>query len=563
MNAERLLTHYEKIADTPDAVAHLRSFVLHLAVRGKLVAQDVDDEPSADLLKKIATEKARLIKAGKFQEPRTFVRINRDDLPFVPAAHWGWARLIDIARPSYGYAFPSSQFNSTKTGVPLIRIRDISHTDTEAYFDGDFDSAYLVRAGDYLVGMDGDFNLRQWQGKDGLLNQRVMRINGWRCGVNPEYAKLPLQFVLKHLHGETSLTTVKHLSAKQVNGIELPLPPIAEQDRIVAKVDELMALCDRLEVARQTREASRDKLTAASLARLNAPEPKTFKADARFALDALLALTTRSDQIKALRQTVLNLAVRGKLVPQESHDEPASELLKRVAKLKAQLGQRKKSPGKVNTEQKQFDAPSGWAWTQMGEAFSIRTGFAFKSSSYADKGTLIFRVTNFDRDGAFDLSDAVFFPTRNIDKKFSRYLLEANEILMVMVGATVGKTTIVTEEILPALLNQNMWRIRSFGSLMASRFEYILIKATNQNIQGLTQSTHGHFAMSDYEKREICIPPLAEQHRIVAKVDELMGLCDQLEASLSAASNVRNHLLQALLAEALAPAVERELAAAE
>ena len=117
----------------------------------------------------------------------------------------------------------------------------------------------------------------------------------------------------------------------------VPLPPLAEQHRIVAKVDELMGLCDRLEAARASREATRDRLAAASLARLNAPDPETFQADARFALDALPALTTRPDQIKHLRQTILNLAVRGKLVPQDPNDEPASELLKRIAKEKARL----------------------------------------------------------------------------------------------------------------------------------------------------------------------------------------------------------------------------------
>src|SRR6185312_15948270 len=100
--------------------------------------------------------------------------------------------------------------------------------------------------------------------------------------------------------------------------ILFPLPPIAEQHRIVAKVDELMGLCDRLEAARTGREAVRDRLGAASLARLNAPDPETFQDDAPFALDALPALTTRPDQIKALRQTILNLAVRGKLVPQDA-----------------------------------------------------------------------------------------------------------------------------------------------------------------------------------------------------------------------------------------------------
>jgi type I restriction enzyme S subunit len=157
--------------------------------------------------------------------------------------------------------------------MPLIRIRDISNSDTEAYFEGPYDPAYIVTAGDYLVGMDGDFNLRRWSGPDALLNQRVMRINGWRCGVNPEFLKLPLQFILDHLHGETSLTTVKHLSAKQVNGIELPLPPLAEQHRIVAKVDELMALCDRLEASLASGETTSRRLLDALLAEALAAEP--------------------------------------------------------------------------------------------------------------------------------------------------------------------------------------------------------------------------------------------------------------------------------------------------
>ncbi|MFN3591101.1 MAG: restriction endonuclease subunit S, partial [Thermaurantiacus sp.] len=262
MNAERLLALYERVADAPDAIARLKRFVLDLAVRGRLVPQDPNDEPASELLKRIAAEKARLVKAGEFREPRSAVLIKRDELPFTPPPCWGWAKLTEIAQPSYGFAFPSSHFNGDRRGMPLIRIRDISRTETEAHFDGPYDMAYLVRAGDYLVGMDGDFNLRRWNGPDGLLNQRVMRINGWRCGIDPEFVRLPLQMVLDHLHGDTSLTTVKHLSAKQVNGIEIPLPPLAGQRRIVAKVEELMAVLDGLEAARQAREATRDRFTA-------------------------------------------------------------------------------------------------------------------------------------------------------------------------------------------------------------------------------------------------------------------------------------------------------------
>jgi type I restriction enzyme S subunit len=253
-------------------------------------------------------------------------------------------------------------------------IRSSSSSDTVAYFEGAFDPFYIVKKGDFLVGMDGDFNVRKWAGGDALLNQRVMRMRNWSAEVLPDYVALPLQFILDHLHGETSLTTVKHLSAKQVNGIEIPLPPLAEQRRIVAKVDELMALCDRLEGARARREAMRDRLTAATLARLTATETdaETFPTQARFALQTLPTLTTRPDQIKTLRQTILNLAVRGKLVAQDPTDEPAAELLKRIAK---EVASKRKTMGlrpqdalpMVDESDTPFELPVGWAWARFPE----------------------------------------------------------------------------------------------------------------------------------------------------------------------------------------------------
>jgi type I restriction enzyme, S subunit len=524
MNAERLLAHYERTADAPNAIARMRRFVLALAARGMLVPRDPNDEPAAELLKRIAAEKARLVKAGEFREPTSFVRIDRKDLPFVPAPHWVWARLIDIAGPSYGFAFPSSQFNSSKQGMPLIRIRDISSTDTEAYFDGDYDPAYLVTASDYLVGMDGDFNLRRWKGKDGLLNQRVMRINGWRCGVDPEFIKLPLQFVLDHLHRETSLTTVKHLSAKQVNGIEVPLPPLAEQHRIVAKVDELMALCDRLEAARAVWEAARDRLTVASLARLNAPDPDTFRDDAHFALDALPALTARADQVKHLRQTILNLAVRGKLGENTEGD-----------------------------------------FKPVGEYRSLQNGYAFKSEWFTKQGIRLLRNANIGH-GKIRWDEAVFLPPER-EKEFERFLLNEGDIVLtldrpfIVTGTKVARMTTAD---LPSLLLQRVGRFVEKVAGLSDDYLFMWINSPHFNEQIDPGRSNGvpHISSKQVEAAKIFVPSAAEQHRIVAKVEELMELCDRLEASLSTADNTRRRLLDAVLAEALAPAelVDRQAA---
>jgi len=180
---------------------------------------------------------------------------------------------------------------------------------------------------------------------------------------------------------EEARSLIPGISREDVERFAVPLPPLAEQHRIVAKVDELMALCDRLEAARTAREATRDRLAAASLARLDAPDPETFQADARFVLNALPALTTRPDQIRQLRRTILNLAVRGKLVPRDPNDEPASELLKRIAAKKAQLVKagkmRDTSSAKYDqTPSNYLPLPDTWEHATVAEVSYLRSGVA-------------------------------------------------------------------------------------------------------------------------------------------------------------------------------------------
>jgi type I restriction enzyme S subunit len=532
--------------------------VLDLAVRGKLVPQDPNDEPASDLLKRIAAEKARLLRVGEFQEPRSFVRIDRNDLPFVSPPLWAWVRLIEIARPSYGFAFPSTQFNSARRGKPLIRIRDISNIDTEAYFEGDYDPAYLVVAGDYLVGMDGDFNLRRWQGKDGLLNQRIMRINGWRCGVNPEFVKLPLQFILDYLHGETSLTTVKHLSAKQVNGIEIPLPPLAEQHRIVAKVDELMVLCDRLQAARSEREETRDRLTGAILARLKALDPDTFDDGARFALDAMPALTSRADQIKQLRQTILNLAVRGKLVPQDKAEERENQTM-----LRRDIDAEEYDQRAFEERAALFRLPQTWTIEPLSRVSENIVDCPHTTPSWTTAGVLCIK-TNQVRAGTLDLTSPNFVTEATYQERIERLEPRCDDILYIREGGVRGVGCRIPANT-RLCLGQRLMLIRANKSVSPAFLELCVNSPwiTDFAEEKTTGGAAPRVNMSVVRAYPIPIPPISEQHRIIARIGELMALCDRLEASLTTAGETRRRLLEALLAEALALDDERELEAAE
>ena len=291
MNPERLLALYERVADGPDAIPRLRRFVLDLAVRGKLVEQDPADELSSESLQWVARERER-----------------PSDLP----ANWGHTPLGSVLDFKYGKGLKASE-RLDQGPVPIFGSNGIVGYTTTPLTE---DPAIIVGR----------------KGSAGALN--LCDGPSWTTDV-AYYVEAPHIFELRYLF--LALQTLDldslgkgvkpGLSRADAYALQIGIPPLAEQRRIVAKVEELMALLDRLEAARTTREATRDRLNAASLARLTAPEttPEVFPTHARFALDALPALTTRPDQIKSLRQTILNLALRGKLVEQDPADEPAEE----------------------------------------------------------------------------------------------------------------------------------------------------------------------------------------------------------------------------------------------
>jgi type I restriction enzyme S subunit len=337
----------------------------------------------------------------------------------------------------------------------------------------------------------------------------------------------------------------------------VPLPPIAEQQRIVAKVDELMALCDRLEAAREGREAVRDRLTAATLTRLTAPETdaKTFTTHARFALQTLPTLTTRPDQIKTLRQTILNLAVRGKLVAQDAADEPAAELLKRIAasRLK-QVKAGKLKPHKqldaVNTGLAPFELPVGWAWARFPELGTFGRGKSKhrprNDNALFEDGTHLMIQTG---DVARSQGVIETHTSKYNDFGLAQSMKWPAGTMCITIAANIADTGILTFDacfpdsvvgFIPAEMFQN-----------ARYFEYFVRTAKANLLEFAPATAQKNINLEILTSVLIPLPPLAEQHRIVAHVDALMALCDQLEASLTTTATTRRTLLEALLHEAL------------
>jgi len=575
MNPDRLLALYERIADAPDAVARLRRFILDLAVRGKLVPQDPEDEPAAELLNRTQADRVRLLETGEITKGQQLNSISTTEPLFELPCGWTWCRFGDLVLASDSGWSPRTE-NHARQGNAwgVLKVSAVSWD----RFDAAANKQVLpgtkprlqaqVHKGDFLISrantaelvaravlvLEEPLNLMM---SDKIVRLRLPRhCNHQFLKLINNYADFARAYYAANATGVSP--SMKNVSRGVILELPLPLPPLAEQHRIVAKVDELMALCDRLEAARAQRESTRDRLAAASLARLNAPDPDpaTFTDHARFTLDALPALTTRADQIKQIRQTILNLAVRGKLVPQDPTDEPASILLERIALTK---GLKRRPTVTIDSESEPFSLPATWQWASLDQliVFGPQNGISPKPTTREDAPkaiTLTATTSGVFKGAHFKRVEA------NISNESDFWLTEGD--LLFQRGNTreyVGIAAIYDGPPKTFLFPDLIMKVR-VSEMVDIRFVHLASIAPparaflSENASG-AQASMPKINQSTLISLPIPLPPLVEQHRIVAKVDELMALCDRLEASLATADSSRRRLLDALLHEALAPAM--------
>ena len=256
----------ENKSDLQTAIKQAKSKILDLAIHGKLVSQDPNDEPSSVLLEKIRAEKEAKIANGELKRDKNDSYIYKSstdnchyekfadgteeeiEVPFELPDNWCWGKLKDVGIiTETGYPFDASKFTTdSKNRKQIIRIRDILRGYSETFSDEKCPDSYLVKKGDILVGMDGDFNVGKWQSDEGLLNQRVCRIKKEYNVINLDYVFYLLPIPLLEINKNTSSVTVKHLSNKQIDNLLFPIPPLNEQTIIVNKIIELFSILDKI-----------------------------------------------------------------------------------------------------------------------------------------------------------------------------------------------------------------------------------------------------------------------------------------------------------------------------
>jgi len=555
MNAERLLAHFERISEAQDAIARLRRFILDLAVRGKLVEQDPEDEPAEEMLHRIRQQKKRMVISGEIKKAKEDCSASSSAQQLKVPCGWSTCRLDEAAICLDYMRKPVNGLERQR------RIEGKTQEELFPYFGATQQQGWIDN---YLF--DDELVLL---GEDGVpffdaLRAKAYLIAGKAWVNNHAHVFKPILTQAAYLvhclnvfdySDRVAGATRSKLNQSKAVDIPIPLPPLAEQHRIVAKVDELMALCDQLEAARQQREQSRECLVAATLQRLNQPaeDPASFRKDASFALQVLASLTTTPAQIKQLRQTILNLAVRGKLVEQDPEDEPVPLLLVEIKSRMRRL-RLNHAFSVIDPSEIPFDEPSGWIWCRLGEVCE-KTGSGSTPRGgkdvYKNSGVPFLRSQNIYDDG-LRLEDVAFIDDLTHERMAGTRVLPC-DLLLNITGGSIGRCAKVPLDLGVANISQHVAIIRLAAQGMEHFFHSLILSPYFQGFVDKSQTGAGRGGLpkNRMDAIPVPLPPLAEQHRIVAKVDELMALCDQLEQQLRQADQQRRRLLEAVLEEAL------------
>lgn len=537
-------------------IKKLRELILELAVRGKLVPQDPNDEPASELLKRIAAEKAELVKLGKIKKQKPLPEISEEEKPFELPAGWEWIKISEIGH-DWGQKTPDEDFTYIDVGSINKEYGIIEEPSILSAKDAPSRARKIVQKGTVIYS-----TVRPY-----LLNIAIIEsafspepIASTAFAIIHPYTAMNANFIYYYLRSPVFINYVEScqtgvaypaINDKQFFSGIIAVPPSSEQARITKKIKELMSLCDQLEQHSLTSLDAHQQLVETLLTTLtdsqNANELAENWARISEHFDTLF-ITEAS--IDALKQTILQLAVMGKLVPQDPNDEPASELLKRIAQEKAQLvkdGKIKKQKPlpPISDEEKPFELPEGWEWSRLDHVASKITDGDHKTPPRIAEGYKLLSAKNI-RDGFLDYENCDYISESSYIKSRERCLPEKGDLLIVSVGGTIGRSSLITGDSEFAL-------VRSVAIIKPLIIEpnFLKIAMDSQLLQSMIHSHKRGGAqpclyLGEISKFLFPVPPLKEQKRIVKTVDIFMGILETLTLAFQSAQQTQLHLADAL-----------------
>lgn len=546
-------------------VKKLRELILDLAIRGLLVPQDPSDEPASVLLEKIAAEKEQLIKDSKLKKQKLVTPLKGSE--FLSHCPRGWVitSISEIAQVQ-----PKNEL-SDNTDVGFVEMSSIS-SNHDGSHEQETRRWLKVKKG-YTHIKDGDIGLAKvtpcFENSKAAIFKGLE--NGFGAATTELYTarlfgnEIVQEFVLYHLKSAkflslgkscmTGTSGLKRVPKDYFASYPLTLAPVPEQHRIVAKVDELMALCDTLEQQQEDSIQAHETLVEVLLEALsNAVDADAFQAAWGRISEYFDVLFTTDHSINKLKETILQLAIMGKLVPQDPSDEPASVLLEKITadkkKLQEETGDRRiKLASNPHRKSYPGDLPLGWE-VQSFENLFLFIDYRGNTPPKTETGIPLITAKNI-RMAALNREPREYISEQTFLKWMTRGSPRLGDIFFTTEAPLANVCLNDIKE--PFALAQRVICLQPYSTMNTA---YLIFALTSQTMQSMideqsTGMTARGIKASKLKPIAIPIPPLAEQHRIVAKVDELMGLCNQLKSSLQQAQETQILLTDAVVENAL------------
>ncbi|RZB34825.1 MAG: type I restriction enzyme, S subunit [Desulfobacteraceae bacterium Eth-SRB1] len=568
MKLDTLFDNYDLLMDSPNSTVKMRKLILQLAVQGKLVEQDPTNEPAGELLKRIKAEKEKLIAERKIKKQKPLLPVAEEEIPYELPPGWEWVRLAELCTVTGGKRVPKGyQLLDQRTQHIYIRVTDMKKGTIDnnnlKYISNDVYEKikkYIITKNDLYITIAGTIG-QVGEVPDKFHNMNLTE-NAARIIIHiadKRFLRYSLSsaFIQNQFLFKANQMAQPKLAIKRIETTIFPLPPLAEQKRIVAKVDQLMQLCDQLDACQEKASTKYTSLNDAALEKLLSSKTiDEFANHWQFLCNNFDLIYNDPAHVNKLRQAILQLAVQGKLAPQDPNDEPASELLKRIKaekeKLIAEGKLKKQKPlSPIAEDEIPYELPQRWEWVRLGELCEINP-----------------RI-NVDNDEI----DVSFIPMKMISEKYGTpHSFERKKWAEVKKGFTyfmdndvgLAKITPCFENgkstVFKGLLNgvgagtTELHIFRQKPKLILP--EYVLIffkcpKFLNDAKEKMTGSAGQKRVPREFIRFvPFSLPSLTEQKRIVAKVDQLMNLCDELETRLNQSKKDSEMLMQAVLHEA-------------
>ncbi|WP_312077742.1 restriction endonuclease subunit S [Leclercia sp.] len=550
-------------------IKKLRELILELAVRGKLVPQDPNDEPASELLKCIAVEKAELVKQGKIKKQKPLPKISEDEKPFELPVGWEVIRLGEIAIKIGSGSTPRGGQNTyVSSGVPFLRSQNIWNDglklDDVVFITSEIHSQMNgshVEEFDILLNITGASLGRCAIYPDNIgeanVNQHVTIIRLIEKEmISFLHLAITSPVIQKSIWGRQVGMAIEGLSKKTLELFEIPVPPLLEQLRIVHNTRDLMSLCDQLEQQSLNSLDAHQQLVETLLATLTDSQNAEELAEnwARISQHFDMLFTTEAS-IDTLKQTILQLAVMGKLVPQDPNDEPASELLKRIQQEKVQLvkeGKIKKQKPlpPISDDEKPFELPQGWEWCRLGSLFSIITDGDHQAPPKASNGVPFLVIGNLNK-GDVSFENSKFVPKEYFDNLDWSKKPTKNDMLYTVTGSY--GIPIIVKENYEFCVQRHVAILKSCSNTPNLYLKNVFLTSYAYNLAtniatGIAQKT---VPLSGLRIMCIPLPPANEIARIMEKLQNLDVLFSDLKSRLQSAQQTQLHLADALTDAAL------------